>query len=280
MSDWQMSYNGLTFGASTVYGIRSVSGLHDLPEVRSSDRDRARSHGQFSGSDYLSGRDIEVEITVSSKHPSNTTWQALSQAFVAGQVTDYPLTIQIPGLAVGAEVTVSARVRRLALPVDMEYYIGVGRAVVQFHCVDPRLYASSVSTVSMTQATSSGGLTFPATFNLSFGGAISGGSAVCTNSGEFSTPWVATISGPITDPRIENVTTGQIIYFTGSLGAGETLVVGSLDRTALLNGEASRYSWIKQGTQWFDLAPGNNTIRLAGASGSGSMTVQYRSAWI
>lgn len=280
MSDWQMTYNGLTFGASTVYGIQSITGLHDLPEVRTSDRARARNHGQFQGTDYLGGRDIDVGVTITSKHPSDATWQAFSQALVAGQTTEFPLTFQVPGVGLGGELQVAARVRKLSLPISMDYYNGVGRAAVQFHCTDPRLYSSTLETVNFTQASTSGGLTFNATFNLSFGGAATGGTAVCANNGEFDTPWVATISGPIVDPRIENVTTGEIIYFTGSLAAGETLVVGSQDRTVLLNGTASRYSWIKYGTQWFDLAPGNNTMRLAGASGTGTMTVNFRSAWI
>jgi hypothetical protein len=97
MIDWQMDYNGLTFGASTVYGIESITGLHDLPEVRTSDRARARTHGQFQGSDYLGGRDIDVSVTITSKHPSNAIWQAFSQALVAGQVDELPLTIQVPG---------------------------------------------------------------------------------------------------------------------------------------------------------------------------------------
>lgn len=280
MSDWQMTYNGLTFGASTSYGIQSITGLHDLPEVRTSDRARARNHGQFQGSDYLGGRDIEVGVTITSQHPSDATWQAFSQALVAGQTTEFPLTIQVPGVALGGALTVNARVRKLSLPVNMDYYNGIGRAMVQFHCTDPRLYSSTLQTVNFTQATTSGGMTFNATFNLSFGGAVSGGTATCTNGGEFPTPWVGTITGPIVEPRIENVTTGQTIYFTGTLTAGQTLVVGSLDKTALLNGTSSRYSWVKYGTQWFDLAAGDNILRLAGSSGTGTMAVQFRSAWI
>jgi hypothetical protein len=280
MIDWQMTYNGLTFGASTVYGIQSMSGLHDLPEVRTSDRARARTHGQFQGSDYLGGRDIDVSVTITSKHPSNAIWQAFSQALVAGQVDELPLTIQVPGVGLGGEIQVGARVRKLSLPISMDYYKGVGRANVQFHCTDPRMYSSTLQSVNFTQATTSGGLSFNATFNLSFGGAATGGTATCTNGGEFPSPWEATITGPIVDPRIENVNTGQIIYFIGTLAAGETLVVGTQDRTVLLNGTASRYSWIKQGTQWFDLAPGDNTMRLAGASGTGTMAVNFRSAWI
>ena len=280
MSDWQATYNGLTIGAGTNYGISSISGLGGIPEIRSGDQDRTRVHGQFAGIDLFTGRDIDLEVTIPSKHPSNSVWQAFSAAFVGGQATELPLVLQIPGVAGGAEIQVNARVRRLSLPLDMEYYTGTGRALLQFHATDPRLYASNLQTISATQATSAGGLTFNATFNLSFGGAISGGQATATNAGEFSTPWVATIAGPVVDPRIINNNTGQVLSFTGSVGATESLVVSSFDRTVLLNGTASRYRWLNAGSQWWDLPPGNTVFQYAASSGAGSLTVTYRSAWI
>lgn len=281
MNDWQMNFNGLTFGAGTVYRISNVIGLHDLPDVRSSDQPRSRQHGEFAGIDLLGGRDIDVQITVTAKHPDDTTWQALSQALVAGLPQELPLTMQIPGVALGNELQVQARVRRLSLPVDMDYYVGVGRGAVSFHLTDPRLYSSTETSLSVNQAAPDGsGLTFNATFPLTFGGGSSGGQVVATNDGEFAAPWVATLSGPVTNPRLENVTSGEIISFDGTVNSGETLVVSSLNRTVLLNGTASRYSWLEQGSTWFDLAPGNNTIRFAGTSGTGSMTFVFRSAWI
>jgi hypothetical protein len=88
-----------------------------------------------------------------------------------------------------------------------------------------------------------------------------------------------TINGPVVNPRIENVATGQVISFTGEVGASSALVISSLERTVLLDG-ASRYSWLTAGSQWFDLAPGPNTFRFAGTSGSGSATLDFRSTWI
>jgi hypothetical protein len=280
MSDWQMTYNGLTIGAGTTYGISAINGLGSIPEIRSSDQDRTRVHGQYAGLDLFTGRDIDVEVTIPSKHPSDSVWQAFSAAFVGGQETEIPLVIQMPGIAGGSEIQVNARVRKLSMPMDMEYYTGTGRVLLQFHATDPRLYSTNQQSVSTNQATTSGGLTFNATFNLSFGGAITGGQATVTNSGEFSTPWEATIAGPVVDPRIINNTTGQVLSFTGSIGASESLVVSSLERTVLLNGTASRYRWLNIGSQWWDLPPGNTVFQYAAGSGAGSLTVTCRSAWI
>lgn len=281
-TDWTFTYNGLTIGGDgSPYQITQLSGLHDSPEVRSSDQTRARDHGLYAGTDLLGGRTLTAEIEVVAKHPNETVWSDFSRALVPGQGNELPLVFQIPGVAGGVAIEVGARVRRLSLPVDRSYFFGHGSAMVQFVATDPRIYSQAATTYTVSQATVSGsGLVFPITFPLTFGGAVSGGQFVAVNAGEFAAPWTATISGPITNPTLENVTTGEAIAFTGTVASGETLVVSSLDRSVLLNGTASRYSWLVVGSSWWNLAPGSNTVRLAGTSGSGSVSFTYRSAWV
>lgn len=282
MIDWTFIYNGLTVGGSgNPYNLIKINGFHDAPDVRTADTERARAHGMFAGTDYLGGRSITAEIEVVAPHPDEADWSAFSRAFVPGDTAESTLKAQIPGVAGGIEVQVGARVRRLALPIDRDYLFGHGSAMVEFFCTDPRIYSVAQTLVSIDQAAISGsGLTFPATFPLSFGGAVSGGLGVATNAGEFSAPWVGTITGPVDNPRIENVATGQVLSFTGSLSAGQTLVISSLDRSVLLSGTASRYSWLNFGSSWFDLAPGTNTIRFAGTAGTGNLQLTFRSVWI
>lgn len=280
-TDWTVEFNGITIGGATnPYQVASIVGLHETPDIRTSDVNRARTHGQFAGVDYLGGRNITAVVEVRSPHPSNNIWQAFSQALVAGQSAELPLVVQVPGLASGGTVQVNARVRRLALPMDRSYSLGAGNAAVEWHCTDPRIYSSTLTTLSTSQAVSSGGLVFPAVAPLAFAGSASGGQVVATNSGEFDAPWTATITGPVNDPRIENVTTGKVVGFTGVLNAGETLTISSLDRTVLLNGTASRYSWLNPSSSWFDLPAGDSTIRFAGTSGTGTMDLNFRSVWI
>lgn len=279
MSNWEITFNGLTMGTRP-YGLQRLIGFHESPEVRNNDQNRARTHGQWLSEDFLGGRTIQASIVVTSKHPSSSIWQALSQALVAGQADESTLSATIPGVAYGDTIQVSARVRKLSLPIDIDYTIGIGRAEVEWHCTDPRIYSSTLTSLSVNQATSSGGLLMPAAAPLAFSGTASGGQVVATNAGEFNAPWTAVINGPVTTPRIENVTTGSVLTFNGSLATGETLTISSLNRTVLLNGTASRYSWLSAGSSWFDLPAGDSTIRFAGVSGSGSMTLSFRSVWI
>lgn len=281
-TDWTFTYNGLTIGGDgSAYQITKLTGLHDSPEVRTSDQIRARAHGMYAGTDLLGGRSLMAQVEVVAPHPDETTWSDFSRALVPGQGDELPLVFQIPGVAGGVAVQIAARVRRLALPVDRNYFFGHGSAAVEFWATDPRIYSQATTTQTVSQAVPSGaGLTFPITFPLTFGGAVSGGSFTASNAGEFAAPWTATISGPIVNPTLENVTTGQTVAFTGSVAAGETLVISSLDRSVLLNGTASRYSWLVIGSSWWQLAPGDNTVRLAGTSGSGSVSFTFRSAWV
>ena len=280
--DWTFTYNGLTIGGDgSPYQITQLTGLHDSPEIRTSDQTRARAHGLFAGTDLLGGRSLMAEIEVVAPHPDETVWSDFSQALVPGQGDELPLVFQIPGVAGGIAVEVGARVRRLSLPVDRSYFFGHGSAAVEFVATDPRIYSQAATTQTVSQASVSGtGLVFPITFPLSFGGAVSGGQFVANNAGEFAAPWTATISGPIVNPVLENVTTGQTVAFTGSLTTGETLVISSIDHSILFNGTASRYSWLVVGSSWWELVPGDNTVRLAGTSGSGSVSFTYRSAWV
>jgi phage-related protein len=100
--------------------------------------------------------------------------------------------------------------------------------------------------------------------------------------GEFAVPWTATLIGPVVNPRLENISTGETLYFEGELGVGDELTVDSLNRSIVLNGNASRYSWLAVGSQWFSLAPGETSIRYAGSTvGAGARyAIAFESAWI
>ena len=58
---FQVEYNGLLFGGDTGYEI--VRGNHfDLPTMRTSDVNRPQRDGQFSGTDYMAGKSIQLQL--------------------------------------------------------------------------------------------------------------------------------------------------------------------------------------------------------------------------
>jgi hypothetical protein len=157
---------------------------------------------------------------------------------------------------------------------------GHGTATVEWWATDPKFYSLGEETVSTgIYSPTFAGLTFDATADFYFGGAVPSGVVQAVNEGEISAPWVATFTGPLTDPRVENVTLGKAVRLVGELGEGQTLTIDSASRTVRL-GNASRYSWVRVGSSWWDLVPGTNLVRLTAADGTGTGMLTYRSAWI
>jgi hypothetical protein len=277
----EITYKGVGFTTvANGAGVVALEGVWDTPDLRTADVDRARAHGQWAGVDLLGGRAITATVQLAVPHPNEASWSVLQTA-LRPTGDESPLAITLSGFAGGNQVVANARVRRVNIPVDIDrYQFGYPQATVEWWCTDPRFYASTDTTESVSVSSPTGlGLTFDATFDLEFGGPIPSGVINTTNDGNFAAPWVVEFEGPVLNPRIESVTEGKTLEFDGTVNAGQTLRVDSLARTATLDG-ASRYSWLQPGSQWPELVPGANQFRLIAAAGEGLATLTYRSAWI
>lgn len=287
VTDWQVEYGSLVLGAGTSYELLPpIEGISDHPDVRVSDQTRLRQHGLLPGDDFLAGRTLtlRVEITASTDAELSTAVAALKAALAPG-AAEAPLILRIPGVAGGGTRRIYARPRRLALPVDLEHFFRLATATIGLDACDPRIYDETATTLTTGLAASVAGLAWPLIWNLNWGGASTGDSVIATNIGSFSTPWTARIDGPVTNPSVENVTTGQVLSLSGDgglvLAAGEWVDLDSSTRTVLLGGTASRYSALTSSSSWWDLPPGSTTLRFAGTTtGSPQLAITFRSAWI
>ena len=281
VTDWQFQYGTLLMGPSTNIGIVGVSGLDDLPSFRTSDTDRPQDHGMYAGKDYLSGRVVELDlrITAASDAAFRSTIQALNDATVIAAAEGI-LTFQLPGMASNRILFV--RPRKRSLPQDWDYAAArKGNGALQFFATDPRIYDATQSSSSTAAATSGGGRTYNRTYNLTYAAGGAGGTINATNAGNFPTRPTVRIDGPVTDPRIENVTAGKYLQFSGlTLASGEWLDIDFQNRTVLLNGTASRYNYLTSTSSFWELGPGNNQIYFTSGSATGTLTLTYRSAWL
>lgn len=73
-----------------------------------------------------------------------------------------------------------------------------------------------------------------------------------------------TITGPITNPVLENTTTGEQIEYVGTIGDGQTLVIDMGAQTALLDGLNVVANIVGE---FLSLAPGSNTLIYSVDSG-------------
>lgn len=279
MTAWQFTYNGYTWGNGKPISTQQVDGLDSLPDMDVSDAPRGQMDGMFPGYDVLRGRTIQQILRVINKNPVTREAElGLFRAAITKQSVDLPLTFQVDGQGLRR---VYCRPRKRELTQDRRLVaFGLGEPRVEFFAADPRIYDDALQTASTGLAVLGTGLGFNATPNFSFGGASSSGDIIAVNAGDFPGPWTASITGPITDPYIQLVGTGQRIALTGTVAVGDTLLFDSLAKSIMLNGTASRYNLIKAGSEWFSLAPGSNQVTFGASSGSGTLTLNWRSTWI
>lgn len=283
LANYQFGFRGLVFGMDTAIDLVKIDGL-DLPSVSSGDVIRPQEHGEFVGGNFIRGR--RVIIAMEGKAPTaadlEVLWNDLEEAFTpkndsADQVEEI-LTYQLPGQSLRR---IYCRPIRRNMTIDGEWQRGIINVLVELKATDPRIYDDAESSVNIPLASLSGsGMSFNVTFPHGFGGAIVGGQEACINSGKFAVPPTFVISGGTVDnPKIEHIETGKVIDMVGSLAASDTLLIDVKNKAIILNGTASRDSWLKRPiSEFFYLLPGTNTIRFSSTTvGTASLTATWHS---
>lgn len=88
------------------------------------------------------------------------------------------------------------------------------------------------------------------------------------------TPVVWSIPGPVTNPQLSTTGTGDVLKYTGSVGATETLVIDTLNQTAFISG-SDRTTNVSG--DWLKLSPGINRISyVASTSGAPASTIRWQ----
>lgn len=269
---WQVELNGLLMGPSTDFPF-TVFDPWAAPVVRSGSQERpARSSGSYPGVDDLGERLVAAELRI-----AGVTYAAVQASRrLLAQAWKLPAVGTVP-LIWMEDDGVKYRLAGKPNLADPRVQPNIPTSA-RFVASDPRIYLDTLVQVSTTLPTSSGGLTFSASAPFVFGTGGTGGTLDATNLGTHETPYVIVFTGPLVAPSLEHVEQGKILSFTGTLAAGETLVVDSASHTVMLNGTASRYLWLTAASQWFTLEPGANGLKFSGGSGAGSVQVSYRHA--
>jgi hypothetical protein len=113
------------------------------------------------------------------------------------------------------------------------------------------------------------------------------GSVSAKNDGNAPAPAVVTVragaGGTVTGPiNLRNLATGQAVRVDLNLSASQVLVVDFRARTVTVDG-GNRYDAVNfAASSWWDLAPGDNPLRVVAAAITGAPTfdVSWRDAWL
>lgn len=282
LNEYQFQFGSFAFGgAGSVYQIQSVDGLEDLPEIRSQDDNRGYNDGMFSGRDFLGGRTITMEMLTLGGGGNNAqqNFNLLQNALIPQQ--DGTTTMQFQLATTDTLKQIGARVRGRKSQVNPDYTYGLIRAQYSFFCPDPRYY-DATATTGVMQPQAPLGRTYDRTYNLIYGGGSLINSLAVVNNGNTTTYPVITIVGPVKNPTVGNITTGQYLTINYSLTNTDVLVVDLLNKTITLNGAPAR-NLLAGASQWFGAAVGTSNFYFTGTNtviGMTSATVVYRSAFI
>ncbi len=277
----QGSYNGLSFGAGTDVGLHEIDGLSGYT-TRSLDIPRSRRNGSWAGLDLIDERIFTLDLEViAPTAPFSTVIAAVATAFQP--ISDPTLQLPLEFLSfdwVESRI-ITCRPTQGDMPIDQRFNVRDGKFAIEMTANDPLLYSSSLHSASAGLPSPTAGLTFPVTFDVTFG-ASTGGSMSVTNAGNYITAPTFTINGPVTNPTISFPATGQFMTLAITLGVSDVLVIDMGARTVTLNGTANRYNTVVTGSSWFGIPPGTWSIGVAStdsAAVAALFTAQWRDAW-
>jgi hypothetical protein len=95
-------------------------------------------------------------------------------------------------------------------------------------------------------------------------------SLIVNNIGATYADIVMTVNGPLTNPRIENITTGKIMSFTRTLTVGQYIKIDSLDGSIVNESGADITSSMDNGSEIIKLISGLNEIYLSSNENNGA----------
>jgi hypothetical protein len=151
---------------------------------------------------------------------------------------------------------------------------------------DPTIFSASAKTASTqgTDPTTLGGSAiFSFAFPIVYGASRFSVSNVATNSGDLPAyPSSIYVYGPVNNPIITNVTTGEYISVSTNLSTSSDVLLITYDKDSLSvtkNG-VSILNSVASATTFFKLRPGANSITLTGTLSSGAYcVVNYFDTW-
>lgn len=283
VAPYQFQIGSLTMGPGTNYDIQAVTGL-GIPDIRADDIPRPLDHGSFYAREFLGPRTVTLTVGIAgvAQDPvsASTQWDALKAQWAPISVdstTTRPLHFDQGGQG---ERQLLGRPRRATADLSM-LKGGYITAQLEYRAGDPRIYGANLNNTGLSLALATTGRSYNRAYNFGYG-AGSSGTVQVTNAGNFATRPVVTIAGPVTNPFIENQTAGQLVDLSITLAGGDILTIDFDSRTVLLGGTASRYSAVRQGSTFWELAPGVNNVRFGADvyDPAAAATVAWRDAWI
>ncbi|MGM9924784.1 MAG: phage tail family protein, partial [Bacillus sp. (in: firmicutes)] len=157
------------------------------------------------------------------------------------------------------------------------------KAVISFYCPDP--YWKDVKSISEPLYAVQGAFTFPLELPTEMG--IQGSTYVIDNKGAFPAPLQIEFSGPSTNPRVTNETTGEYIQVNQTLEANQRLIINTAmgkKVVEIVNQDGTRrnaFNWLDLNSTFFQLNLGENKLTYSAEDGKQDavVTITYQNRY-
>lgn len=251
-----------------------ISGWDDAPDRRANFTDRAMQHGVYDAPTFTSARVVTLGGYVSGDQATMVAWR--KQLASLGAMNGDLLTLAIQDDLYGST---QAKVR-LTSGLSWKWWPSRDGAEWQLIVTapDPIRYSISLNNASTGRYVAGTGRSYPLTHNRTYGALGTTGFATAVNAGTVPSFPVITFTGPLVNPAVTLVG-GGTFALNMTLGAGDQVIADMQARSVTLQGQ-SRRSMVVQGSSWWALQPGVNTIYVGADSGAGTAAVQWRDAWV
>lgn len=275
-----VTVNGLVCGAGQDVRLQEIRGLDESPGVRTSDTPRPDRDGDYSGTDRLESRVIELDLIAT---PTTAeAWTLLTEMRQALQVG--PAEILVSGLPGMPTLRFVGKIRRSRIPTDRNAMFGVLLPQLHIYVADSRRLAAK-ETVLLLDLAPDGApapvyLVPPFTPPLTARGRPGMiGLLYARNNGNSATDPIIRVFGPSPSFSLLESSTGRRWGYSAPITAGDFLLIDMRAHAVLLNGTASRreYKW----GAWWSLPKGDVAVSYlpdAPATGA-SVEVRFRDAY-
>jgi hypothetical protein len=275
---FQVEYQGIRFGGNNKEIV--TMDLFTAPTIRTNDVDKPQQDGEYEGDDYYGARRFSMDIELWGATPSELQGRIRELLLAtAKQKVSQPLKVRLEGW--NSDLTINARPIRRSGILDVEAVVGhVARFSVEWRASDPFLYEDTKSH-QLALATVTGGGSFDAAFDYTFGGASSVASDTFHNAGNADAFPTITYTGPLTDPELTVMLPSggvSVMKLIGTTPEGSTVIITSKDRLIKRDG-VSIYPELTDPLSWWVLEPGFTTVEFRGTDPGGTVDPTATIAW-
>jgi len=278
----RLGESGITLGEIDSLGCRwGATGdepWSPSPAPRANTGDLANDHGSWDATEFYGPRSYALDGYIIAP-----THQALHQAkgrlFAACPIGAFELRVSEPGFerfgtfrrngeAVWAELSpISPPTARFSVPLI---------------AVDPRIYGTNSKTATTNYPSTSGGLEWSATWPVTWDATVTSGQMVLTNEGDSPAPVLWRIDGPVTDPMVVDLATGDRMRVNLDIPAGDWITIDTATHRVLYRGEQGATRRSKWSGRWLGVNPGSHQFGLSATTGdpAAELTATYRDTWI